>query len=332
MNKSISFQGWRLGHTLLAIILSLGVIHTVEAQQSSKVRRVGYVATGSEENTRELREIARRTYADLGYRDGKNLRIDMRYAEGRFEQGPRLFTELLEADAEVLGTSGYQLAAAAIQVTRNVPVVGVGCGIELLATSLAKPGGNLTGVTCQTPDLATKHLELFLELFPGERRVGVLYNPDAIYTLKSEEELTRAAGGLGIEVSSMRVRRPEEIEFAFADIEKQGARAIILATDALLFAKRERLVALASIHRIAVIATFREFAEHGAIVSYGSKLKNLVRRQTEMIVRILEGAKPADIPIEQPTSFELIINLKTAKALGLDVPPSLLARADEVIE
>lgn len=123
MNKSISFQGWRLGHILLVIILSLGVIHTVEAQQSSKVRRVGYVATGSEESTRELREIARRTYADLGYREGKNLRIDMRYAEGRFEQGPRLFTELLEADAEVLGTSGYQLAAAAIQVTRNVPVV-----------------------------------------------------------------------------------------------------------------------------------------------------------------------------------------------------------------
>jgi putative ABC transport system substrate-binding protein len=332
MNKSFGFGCWRLGSIVLVIILSLGLLRPTEAQESSKTRRVGHVPVGTEESTRKALDLYRAVYADLGYHEGKNLRIDVRYAEGYFERGPQLFKELIDVGAEVLVTGGYQLAAVALQVTRNVPVVGVGCGIELLAASLSRPSGNLTGVTCQTPDLATKHLELFLELLPGERQVVLLHNPEAIYTRNSAQEMRQAAADLGIEMPLIPVRQPEEIEFVFAELVRQGKRAIILVTDALLYAERQRLVALATTHRIALVATFREFADQGALVSYGSNLTDLNRRAAGIVVKILKGAKPADIPIEQPTRFELIINLKTAKALGLTVPPSLLARADEVIE
>jgi ABC-type uncharacterized transport system substrate-binding protein len=321
-----------LGVVVVAVVLSVLAQFPATAQDSTKLRRVGFLFPGSEEDTRAGLDVLYASFADLGYHAGKSVVFDARYAEGRFERGEELASELLRSGAEVLIAGGYQLSAAAVRVTRTVPIVGVGCGIEHLAASLAHPGGNVTGVTCQSPDLIGKQLQLLSEVAPTEARVGLLLNGNSPSAPTVAQEFERAANSLNLVAHSVAVRRPEEIDPAFDEIERLAVRRVIVMTDSLFYAERRRVVALAASHRVAIIASFRQFPDLGAPFSYGSNVSWLQRRGVALTDKILKGEKPADMPIEQPTRFELVVNLKTTKALGLTIPPALLARADEVIE
>ena len=296
------------------------------------MRRVGWISTATEALNLKNLEVIRAAFADLGWREGENLTLDMVYAEGRTERGPELANKLLQSGAEVVVAGGYELAAGALQVTQTVPIVGIGCGIERLSQSLARPGGNLTGVTCQSFDLDAKHLQLLSEALTGERRIAVLYNPTAPDAQTAIESLKSAAAGLGLVAQPIAARQPEELEPAFAQIIRLGARAAIVHTGVMVWAERRRVVALAAAHRVALVASFREFADLGALLSYGSNIHDLIRITVATIDKILKGAKAGDLPIQQPTRFELVVNMKTARVLGLTMPGSILLRADEVIE
>jgi putative ABC transport system substrate-binding protein len=315
----------------LAALVSFVVLHPAHAQDGAKPRRVGWLVISSEEVARQNVDVIRAAFAELGYREGKNLILDVRYTAGRFERGPEFANELLRAGAEVIAAGGYQLAAAAIKATQTVPVVGVGCGIELLSTSLARPSGNLTGVSCQSPDLAAKQLQLLSEVVGGPQ-IAALYNPTAPHMQSSVDALKTAAAGLGLVAHPIAVKKADEIEPAFAEIARVGARGAMVVTDALFYSERRRVVASAAAHRIPIIASFREFADLGALLSYGSNAQDLIRASVVIIDKILKGAKPSDLPIEQPTKFELVVNLKTARELELTLPQPILVRANEVIE
>jgi putative tryptophan/tyrosine transport system substrate-binding protein len=316
---------WFMGPAayLLAALLPPAI-----AQDGAKPRRVGWISTQYEEAGRQL-NLARPAFADLGYHEGKNFILDMRYAGGRMERGAELAGELLEAGAEILVTGGHQLSAAALRVTQTVPVVGVGCGVEQLAESLARPGGNFTGVECQSSDLVAKHLQLLSQVVAGEQRLATLVNPNSRDASTVTEVIKRAAAELNLVVPLIAVRKPEEIEAAFGEIAQMGIRGTVVAPDALSWGERRRVIAAAATHRMAIVVSYREF---GALLSYGNSINDLVRRAVATVDKLLKGAKPADLPMERPTKFELVVNLKTARELGLTIPPSILLRADEVIE
>jgi len=316
----------------LAALISFVVLHPARAQDGVKPRRVGWIAMPSEEVVRQHLDVIRAAFADLGYREGKNLILDMRYAAGRFERGPELAKELLQSGAEVLVTAGDQLSAAALRVTPTVPVVGVGCGVERLAVSLARPGGNFTGVTCQSFDLVAKQLQLLSHVLAEERQVAALVNPSSRKAPTVTEELKRAAAELNLAVPLIAARNPDEIEAAFGEIARLGARGAIVVPDAMFWAERRKVVAAAAAHRVAIIAPAREYTDLGGLLSYGNSTNDLIRRAVASVDKILKGAKPADLPMEQPTKFELVVNLKTARELGLTFPPKILLLADEVIE
>ena len=322
MNTLPDWLRSRLCSAVLTALLSLLVLFPAQAQDGVKPHRVGWIVISSEEVARRNIEMFRRAFADLGYREGKNLILHVRYAEGRLERGPDLANDLLHTGVDVIAAGGYELAAAALQATQTVPVVGVGCGIELLSANLARPTRNITGVTCQSLDLAAKQLQLLSEVVVAERRIAILQNPTAPHTEKSAEALKNAAVSLGILAQPIAARRPEEIEPAFAEIARLGVRGAVILTDAMFYAERRRVVAVAATNRVGIIASFREFSDLGALLSYGSNTQDLIRRSAAIIDKILKGAPPGDLPIEQPTRFELVVNLKTARELGLTIPPS----------
>jgi len=316
----------------LSALISFVVLHPTHAQDGAKPRRVGWIAMPTEEVTRQHLDVVRAAFADLGYREGKNLILDMRYAAGRFERGPELAKELLASGAEVLVTAGYQLSAAALQVTHTVPVVGLGCGVEQLAKTLAQPGGNFTGVTCQSLDLVGKHLQLISAVLNGEPQIAALVNPNSPLAPTVTEALKRAGGELNLVVPSIAVRARDDVEAAFAEIARLGIRGAVVAPSGMFWAERRRVVAAAAAHRIAIITSYRETTDLGGLLSYGNSINDLIRRAVASVDKIFKGAKPADLPMEQPTKFELVVNLKTARELGLTIPPKIQLLADDVIE
>jgi len=316
----------------LAALLSLAVLHPAHAQDGAKSRRVGWISIPTKEVARQHGEVIRAAFAELGYREGDNLILDTRNAGGRFERGAELAKELLELGAEVLVTAGYELSAAALQVTNTVPVVGVGCGVEQLAKTLARPGGNFTGVTCQSFDLVAKHLQLLSEVVTGQRQLVALVNPSSRTAPTVTEELKRAAAELRLVVPLIALRKPEDVETAFGEVARLGARGAVVTPNAMFWAERRRVVAAAAAHRIAIITSYREYSDLGGLLSYGNSVNDLIRRAVASVDKILKGAKPADLPMEQPTKFELVVNLKTARELGLTIPPKILLLADDVIE
>jgi ABC-type uncharacterized transport system substrate-binding protein len=322
---------------VVTIILSLLAQFSATAQDSTKPRRVGWIATVSEEVQRRTDavyggSVISATFANLGYREGTDLIVEMRFAAGGFERGSELANELLQAGAEVLVTGGYDLSAAALKVTQTVPVVGIGCGVEQLAQSLARPGGNFTGVSCQSLDLPAKHLQLLSEMMPSERQIVAVVNPDSRSAPSVTEQLKEAAVQLDLVVPLIPVRKPDMVETAIGEIARLGARGAIVAPDTLFWAERETLVAAAKKHRIGIIASYREFTDLGGLASYGTNIRDLVRRAVLTVDKILKGARPADLPMEQPTKFELVVNVRAARELKLTIPQSILLRADEVIE
>jgi putative ABC transport system substrate-binding protein len=270
---------------------------------------------------------------ELGWSEGRTVSIEYRWAEGRHERAAEIAAEFVRLKVDVIITSGGVLSAVK-QATSTIPIViavakdPVGAGF---VSSLARLGGNITGLSLQTTDLAAKRLELLREIAPGIRRLGVLANIGNAAAVPEIDELQAAARILGLEVVTSEMRQAEDITSAFTAF-KSGAEALYVCTDPLILAQRARINTLALAARLPTIYGPREHVEAGGLMSYGASFPDLFRRSADLVDKILRGAKPSDLPVEQPIKFDLIINLTTAKTLGLTVPPTLLARADEVIE
>jgi len=273
---------------------------------------------------------------DHGWIDGKNLIIDYRSAENHAERLAPLANELVALKPDVLFGGGTQVALALKSATASIPIVFlVGDPVRLgLVQSLSHPGGNATGVTALVPgNIISKGIEILLEMVPAASKIAILVNPDnPIHRLQVAEELPETAQKLGVTFSVLEATTVEELDIAFASAAAQHADAIIPFADQLTVNNVTRVTALAAEHRLPALYLFRLFTTNGGLVSYGADIADLLRRMGDYVDKILKGTKPADLPVEQPTKFDLVINLKTAKALGLTVPPTLLARADEVVE
>jgi len=310
-----------------------------EAQQVGKMPRIGYLAQGDVSDAGERSALAgfRRGLRDLGYVEGQNLIMEFRWAKMELGRLPALATELVQAKVELIAAVATRASLAAKQVTTTVPVVmtlslhAVESG---LVSNLAHPGGNVTGMTTMASETAGKRLAFLKEAMPKVSRVGVLWNPN-FYNWKPEpqwQELEVAAVRLGVSLQSAEVRAIGDLEGAFAFMQRNNVNAVIVLADPLTVRHGKEIADLAIQHRQATISLNSEAAQAGGLMSYGVDFFESSRRAAAFVDKILKGAKPGDLPIEQPTKFELTINLKTAKALGLTVSPSVLLRADRVIE
>ena len=275
-----------------------------------------------------------RRLGELGWNEGRTVTIEMRWAEGRSARAAEIAAEFVRLKADVIVTGGAALVLAAKQATSTIPIVFAGAGDPVatgLVASLARPAGNVTGLSVQAPDLAGKRLELLREVVPGLRRLGIMANAGNPTDVLQMAEAQGVARTVGLEVVPVEIRRTEDIGPAFEAL-KGRADALHVTGDPLMVANRIRINTLAQAARLPTIYNAREFVEAGGLMSYGPDFPDLYRRAAEFVDKILRGAKPADIPVEQPTKFDLVINLVTAKALGLTVPRMLVGRADEVIE
>jgi putative ABC transport system substrate-binding protein len=314
----------------------LAAPRVLDAQPAGKVYRVGYLTASSITANPRILEAFRQGLRDLGWVEGQNIVIEYRSAEGRFDRLPDLAAELIRIKVDLIVAAPAPPALAAKNATGTIPIVFIGAadpvGIGLVA-SLARPGGNVTGLSYGVGlSIFAKDLELLKEVVPKVRRVAVLSNPASPSQPLAITAVKDAAGSLGLQLQLVEARGPEEFDGAFAAMTRERAGALFVLQDPAFSPHRARLVDLAAKNRLPSILTQREDAEAGGLMSYGPRLSDLWRRAATYVDKILKGAKPADLPVEQPTKFELVVNLKTAKALGLTIPPSLLARADEVIQ
>ena len=264
--------------------------------------------------------------------------IEYRDAEGKLERLPALAAELVALKVDVIVAAGTPAALAAKQATRTLPIVFAAAADPVasgLVTSLARPGGNVTGLSILAPELVGKCLEQLKQAVPGVSRVAVLWQPGGLGE-RTEKDMLKgaevAARALGVRLQFVEARGPADFDRAFSDMTRARAGALTVLASAMFFSERRRLVDLAAKNRLPAVYPLREFVDAGGLMSYGPNLADLFRRAATYVDKILKGAKPGDLPVEQPTKFELVINLKTAKALGLTIPPSLLQRADQVIE
>jgi putative tryptophan/tyrosine transport system substrate-binding protein len=318
---------------LSALLLALGF--PAEAQQLGKTPRIGILMFGSPEARRAVLDAFRQGLRDFGYIEGQNIVIDYRFTEERDERLSDLAVELVQLKVDVIVTSGIPPAAAAKRATTTIPIV-VAAASDLvsagLVASLARPGGNITGTNSLTADLSGKRLELLKEILPRLSRVGALWNqlnPGAIGTW---EETQAAARALRLQLLSLPVRDPNDLEVAFTAAVKGGAEPLVVIQDTLTNVHRTRIAELAARSRLPAVYGSTPFVEAGGLISYGSSITGNYRRAAYFVDKILKGAKPADLPVEQPTKFELVINLKTAKQIGLNIPSHVLLRADKVIK
>jgi len=309
-----------------------------EAQQAAKAARIGYLANVPAANP-HLHEAFRQGLRDLGYVEGRNVAIEVRSAEGKPERFPALAAELVALKVDVIVAAGGTLATlAAKQATRTLPIVFTGDADPVangFVTSLSRPGGNVTGLSVLQPELVGKGLEQITQAVPGVRRVAVLWQPGGWSEGTGKDILKGAevaARTLGVQLQFVEVRGPADFDRAFSDMTRAHAGAVTVLANTMFFGERRRLVDLAARNRLPAMYGVREYVDAGGLMAYGPSLADLFRRAATYVDKILKGAKPADLPVEQPTKFELVINLKTAKDLGLTIPQSVLARADEVIQ
>ena len=302
------------------------------AQPSGKLPRIGYLSPVAQPRD----EAFRQRLQELGYVERTNIFIDYRFAEGKFDRLPALAEELVRLEVDVIVTAVTQASLAAKHATRTIPIVFAAVSDPLgtgLVASLARPEANVTGTSAMSSDVVGKSLELLREAAPRVSRVAVLWNPDnAIFQAQMLRDLQLAASRLGIELRTIVVRSPDEFEPAFVKVADAQAGALMMLSDPAYTPYLAQLIGFANRSRLPAMYNVREYAVAGGLMSYGSNFTTLFRRAADYVDKILKGAKPADLPVEQPTKFEFLINLKTAKAFGLTVPPPLLARADEVIE
>jgi len=304
------------------------------AQQAGPQPTIGFLAAGTPTSHGQRVAAFVQRLRELGWIEGRTITIEYRWAEGRSERFAEIAAELVRRKVDVIVTSATEAIVAAKQATSVIPIVFAAAGDPVgtgLVASLARPGGNVTGLSVQQTDVAAKRVELLREIVPGLRRLAILGNVSGPAVVLDMREVQAAARTLGLEVITSEIRRGEDIAPAFAAL-KGHADALYVANDPLVGTHRFRINTLALAARLPTMHGSGEYAEVGGLMSYGPNSADLFRRAADFVDKILRGAKPGDIPVEQPTKFELVINLKTAKALGLEVPPTLLARADEVIE
>jgi len=309
-----------------------------EAQQAAKVARIGHLSPNLAASL-HLRDAFLQGLHDLGYVEGRNVVIEYRDAEGKLELRPALAAELVALKVDVILAAGGTLTAlAAKQATTTIPIVFAAIGDPVgsgLVTSLARPGGNVTGLSSLGPELIGKRLELLKQSIPGVDRVAVLRQPGALGERIANDMLKAAdvaARALGVQPQFIEARGPDEFARAFSDMTSARAGALTVLPSAMFLREHRRLVDLAVKNRLPAVYTEREFVDAGGLMSYGANQPDLFRRAATYVDKILKGAKPGDLPIEQPTKFELVINLKMAKDLGLTIPPAVLARADDLIQ
>ena len=308
----------------------------VAEAQSTRVPRIAFNEAGSRSTNRHFLEAFRQGLRELGYVEGQSIAIEDRWADGHIERFAGILAEVIQAKVDVIVQASTPGALAAKKATTTVPVVFWGVidpiGLRLVA-SLAHPGGNLTGLTLDTEEgLPGKWVELSHETMPKVVRLGALWNPDSRPLEPRIAELATSAARLGLTLHQSAVRTVDDLDGAIATLAKAHVGALIVLADPMTLRNRERIVQLAARARLPAIYGFGEFVRAGGLMAYGPNVPDLARRAATYVDKILKGAKPADLPVEQPTKFDLIINLKTARMLGLTIPPSLLQRADQVIE
>jgi putative tryptophan/tyrosine transport system substrate-binding protein len=314
-------------------LLTVGVI--AEAQQPAKVPRIGYLAGGSLSSISNRAEALRQGLRELGYVEGKNIVIEWRSAEGKLDRLPALAAELVRLKVDVIVSSAASQTPVAKEATKTIPIVmaqdndPVATGV---VASLARPGGNITGLAALTPELSGKRLELLKEVVPKLSRVAVLGTSTIPGYAQSLKETERAAGAFGVKLQYVDVLDPRDSENAFRAASKGRAEAVLALGGPVLLTQRTQVADLAVKNRLPAIWPRPEFVEAGGLMTYGVDIADLHRRAATYVDKILKGAKPADLPVEQPTKFELIINLKAAKQIGLTIPPNVLVRADKVIK
>jgi putative ABC transport system substrate-binding protein len=326
--------------TLFAAVALLSAPLAAQAQQPAKVPRIGFLITGSPESpeARFSFDPFRQGLRERGYVEGRNILIEYRGAEGRIERLPGLAAELVGLKVDLIVAVATPAARAARQATTTIPIVALAMGDPVgdgLVASLARPGGNLTGTTFLGPKLVPKHLELLKEALPRISLVAVLWHPGAFAESTARDTMQEAqasAKTLGVRLHFAPVRDPDEFEAAFSAMTRARPDALLVFPSPMFFAERRRIVALAAQHRLPAVFNSRQAVELGGLIGYGASLFELGRHTATFVDKILKGARPGDLPVEQPTKFELVINQKSAKSLGLTIPPSLLFRADHVIE
>jgi putative tryptophan/tyrosine transport system substrate-binding protein len=309
------------------------------AQQAQKIYRIGWLSPGSGTPTStDYRDRLIGAFTEglrqLGWIEGQNFIFERRYAEW-LDRMPELAKELVNLEVDVIVTAGTLAPLAVKRVTATIPIVTTSAGDPLgsgLVASLARPGGNVTGLSLMVPDLGGKRLEMLKEFAPSISRVAVIWNAANPYSARVFGETKEAAQRLGLEVQSIDVRVPADFDYALEAATEQRANALVTVEEPLTTTYRKAIVDFAAKNRLPAIYGLREFADDGGLIAYGANLADLHWRAAGYVDKIFKGAKPADLPVQQPTKFELVINLKTAKAVGLEIPPTLLARADEVIE
>jgi len=309
----------------------------VEAQQSAKIPRIGVIRSGSAASTASAREAFLQGLRDLGYLDAKNIMIEYRYAEGKAERWPVLAAELVKSNVDIFVVGGVGVTRAVHDATQTIPIVVGGAGDLVksgLIASLAKPGRNITGSTEISTDLSGKRLELLKEVIPRASRVAVIWHsPTGLSDDEEELKQTKTeARQFGLNVLPLGIQEPDQFQNAFNTVTQDKANAIIILRSSLTLFHRKQLAELSVKNRLLSICDGQDFVQDGCLISYGADLLYLWRRAANFVDKILKGAKPAELPVEQPTKFELIVNLNTAKQIGLTIPHTILAKADRVIK
>jgi putative tryptophan/tyrosine transport system substrate-binding protein len=333
MNRSLFVFFWLLSTALVLTVFP------VVAQQAAKVYRVGRLSGGSPADplTKGSLEAFRQGLHDLGWIEGQNIALEPRWTGEKPQSLSHLAAELVRLRADVIVANGTPMIQAAKQATTTIPIVMAASGADPVAAGfvdgLARPGGNITGLSLLAAALDGKRLELLKEVVSGLGRVAVLQNPDFPEATQRWRDAEAAGKSLGVRLQAWEVRNPQEIEAAFSATDRARPNALLVFSDpSVLERHRERIIALARKYRLPAIYPWRSYVEEGGLMVYGPSLLDMHRRSAYYVDKILKGAKPADLPVEQPTRFELVINLKTAKQIGLTIPPNVLARADKIIK
>ena len=313
----------------------LGLSFSADPQQPKKVPRIGFLLGATPSANTVRIEAFRQGLRDLGYVEGKNIVIEERYAEGKLDRLPALAAELVRLKVDIIVSAGPTVTRVAKEATVTIPIVmgfdndPVGSGF---VASLARPGGNITGLSTLSPEISGKQLELLKEILPKLSRAAILGISTSPGNAQALKETELAAGALGVKLQYIDVLEPKDIEIAFREASKGRAEAVLMLVSPVLNTQRTRIVDLAVKNRVPVVYGQQEFVEAGGLMTYGVSLTDLFRRAATYVDKILKGRKPADLPVEQPTKFELVINLKAAKQIGLTIPPNVLVRADKVIK